>query len=105
MGQAAGDGDGQRGLARRQRRQESFKLQQAKEMLWDQLHGGGERLSDGLFEMAKTLGISPSTLRRAKEKLNVKVRKSGYGIEGKSWWSLPQAPTNHPGAGTRGARM
>ena len=51
--------------------------------------GDGERAADEVARLAKGAGISEATLRRAKDALNVKVQRAGFGKEGRWLWSLP----------------
>jgi RecA/RadA recombinase len=55
--------------------------------------GDGERPAKALLERAKEVGISPSTLDRAKDNRRVRTRKLDYG---RGWaWRLP--PDSKPG--------
>ncbi len=60
----------------------------AMEFLRQQL-GSGARPATQVQQLAVDFGISPSTLRRAREELNVQIRRSGFGPGGISLWGLP----------------
>jgi hypothetical protein len=64
---------------------EARALDDAKEFLAEQLKDG-PRPATEIMEAAKEEGIAIGTLRRARESMNVKVRRPGKGI--KSIWSL-----------------
>lgn len=49
----------------------------------------GERAADEVVRLAKGARISEATLRRAKDALNVTVQRTGFGKEGRWFWSLP----------------
>jgi hypothetical protein len=52
----------------------------------------GEVAATLLEEEAKARGVSPRTLDRARARLNVRSRRTGFAKSGKSWLSLPTAP-------------
>jgi hypothetical protein len=52
----------------------------------------GEVAATRLEEKAKANGISPRTLDRARARLNVTCRRTGFAKSGKSWLSLPTTP-------------
>ncbi|HSW63972.1 MAG TPA: AAA family ATPase [Dissulfurispiraceae bacterium] len=67
-------------------RRESHALDVAKHFLEGQL-ANGEKLANEIFDAADAENISKGTLRRARERLNVKMRMSK--MEGGSMWRLP----------------
>jgi hypothetical protein len=52
----------------------------------------GEVAATLLEEKAKASGISPRTLDRARARLKVISRRTGFAKEGKCWLSLPRTP-------------
>src|SRR5262249_4161597 len=52
----------------------------------------GEVAATRLEEKAKASGISPRTLDRARARLKVISRRTGFAKEGKCWLSLPRTP-------------
>jgi len=52
----------------------------------------GEVAATRLEEKAKASGISPRTLDRARARLTVTCRRTGFAKTGKSWLSLPTTP-------------
>lgn len=52
----------------------------------------GPQTADAVKERADSLGISSSTLARAKEELQVKSTKMGFGAESVWVWSLAAEP-------------
>ena len=65
----------------------------AKAFLLEELKGGVSKPSDALIEKAESLGISKSTLFRAKDELNVKASKLGF--QGAWAWKIPAAEPIH----------
>uniref|UniRef100_E6PBZ7 AAA+ ATPase domain-containing protein n=1 Tax=mine drainage metagenome TaxID=410659 RepID=E6PBZ7_9ZZZZ len=49
----------------------------------------GERAADEVRRLANEVGISDSTLRRAKAALKVRADRTGFAKEGRWFWSLP----------------
>src|SRR5262249_19077336 len=52
----------------------------------------GEVAATRLEEKAKVSGISTRTLDRARARLNIRCRRTGFAKSGKSWLSLPTTP-------------
>jgi len=68
---------------------------EAVEFLADALKDASRPAGD-IQQEAKCAGISPKSLRSAKQALGVKTEKSGFGA---GWvWSLPKAPSDAEGA-------
>jgi hypothetical protein len=66
----------------------------AESFLLEQLAAGKERPASELAAVAlEDHGISDTTLRRARQKLRVLVRRDGFGPGSQVWWSLPSAKT------------
>ena len=51
--------------------------------------GDGERSANEIERLAKEAGISVATLKRAKDALNIKAHRAGFGKDGRWLWSLP----------------
>ncbi len=86
-GQAAPDLTAERLLAAPRSRPASA-VEAASQFLEDCLADGG-RAADEVIRLAKGARISEATLRRAKDALNVTVQRTGFGKEGRWFWSLP----------------
>jgi hypothetical protein len=66
-------------------------IDKAVAFLWREL-ANGEVAAAVIEQYARDDGISPRTLDRARSRLRVVTRRSGFGRTGKSWLSLPTAP-------------
>jgi hypothetical protein len=64
----------------------------------------GEVAATHLEEKAKANGISPRTLDRARTRLNVTCRRTGFAKSGKSWLSLTAPKRRRVGRQKRGKR-
>jgi hypothetical protein len=68
-------------------------LQKAMDFLREKL-GAGEVEATVVETDARDAGIAIRTLDRARTKLGVISRRTGFGRNGKSWLSLPTTPTS-----------
>lgn len=64
------------------------KVERAERFLEDCL-ADGERGADEVTKLAREAGIAEAALRRARESLQVKARRAGFGKDGHWFWSLP----------------
>lgn len=62
-------------------------MEEAIDLLQDILRAGRMPARD-VKRQAQDIGISDKTLRRARERLNVRVSREGFGTEAKSYWML-----------------
>jgi hypothetical protein len=71
----------------------SSALTEAKQFL-ERLLNNGPISSNAVYEAAKEHGISKASLRRAKDKLNIEIRKDGPVVNGEiTWrWHMPPQP-------------
>ena len=53
---------------------------------------GGPVPAAEINRMAREHGLTPKTVRSAREALKVKIERDGFGPGSKSLWSLPKAP-------------
>jgi putative DNA primase/helicase len=67
---------------------------EAAEFLRDLLKGTAETPSRDAVRSMKTEGYSDKTIRRARERLGVIVRREGFGKAMQSLWALPVVPTS-----------
>jgi hypothetical protein len=68
-------------------------LEKAMDFLREKL-GGGEVEATVVEADARDAGVAIRTLDRARARLGVISRRTGFGRNGKSWLSLPTTPTN-----------
>lgn len=66
----------------------------AMDFLRDMLKGTAETLSRDAVRRMKAEGYTDKVIRRAREKLGVTVKRSGFGKDMQSVWSLPVVPTS-----------
>ncbi len=66
----------------------SSKLEEAVDWLRTQL-AKGPRTGRAVERAAHAAGISDATLRRARGRLDIHIRRAGFGADMYTWWSLP----------------
>ena len=70
---------------------DSFERRDAEDFIREMLDVDEPVLACDMFKAARRVGISDTSLKRAKTRLKVRSRKIGYGPQGRWYWSLPVA--------------
>jgi hypothetical protein len=65
-------------------------VNEAEQFLLELLSTNGEMPALAIFAEANQAGISKSTVKRAKLKLGIKMRREGFGQGSKVFWNLPE---------------
>jgi hypothetical protein len=80
-------------------REQVGKLEEAEALLNDFL-ANGEKSQTEVHAFMKKHAVSVATMRRARTRLQIDVRKKGFGTKGKWSWSLPASDSNQTDVNT-----